>query len=100
MSRMDPVEPESTGRAPSPARAEERADAALYIFDCRRADGAPICLEAHALSSDAHALAWARKLLAGHQTCSNIEVFDGERLVGAVTHEAVPGETPLAQQGA
>ena len=67
---------------------------ALYTFDCRRADGSPTCLEAHELSSDAAAVACARKLLAEHPTCSNVEVFDGERPVGTVARG--PGLEPLA----
>ena len=55
----------------------------LYTFDCRRADGAPVCLEIHELGSDEHALLWARKLLNEHQSCSTIEVLDGDQFVGA-----------------
>ncbi|HSV01727.1 MAG TPA: hypothetical protein VLI41_00850 [Phenylobacterium sp.] len=56
----------------------------FYTFHCRRADGSPVCLEAQELASDDGALVWAQKLLTEHQTCSVVEVFAGERLVGAV----------------
>ena len=67
---------------------------ALYTFDCRRSNDSPICLEAHELSSDDQALAWARKMMTEHLTCSTIEVFEGERLVGGVARAFLPGKGP------
>jgi len=66
---------------------EAGAGMALYTFDCRRADGTPVCLEMHELISDERALVRARKLLDEHLTCSKIEVFEGERPVGAVARD-------------
>ena len=55
---------------------------AIYTFDCRRADGAPVCLEARDLATDAAAMEWAPRVLATHGTCDYVEVFFEERLVG------------------
>jgi len=79
---------------PAHEGASSSAGALLYTFDCRRADGSPICLEAHELSSDDRALALARKLLAEHLSCSSIEVFDADRRVGAVERETHAEEQP------
>ena len=56
----------------------------LYTFDCRRANGSPVCLEAKELRSDARAIAWAGRLLTEHLTCASIEVFEAERRVAVV----------------
>ena len=56
----------------------------LYTFHCRRSDGSPVCLEMYELPSDERALVCARKLLSEHLTGAKIEIFEGERLVGAV----------------
>jgi hypothetical protein len=56
----------------------------LYTFDCRRSDGSAICLEARELSTDERARAWAGRLLAEHESCSQIEIFDDERFVGTI----------------
>ena len=66
----------------------------LYTFDCRRADGSPVCLEIHELGSDENALLWARKLLREHLSCSTIEVLDVERLVGAAERGRDQTEPP------
>lgn len=87
-----------TGQAPASADAGRKGGAPLYTFDCRRANGSPICLELHELSSDERALAWAGKLLAEHLTCSRIEVFEGERLVGTVAREPSLGERSMAAE--
>jgi hypothetical protein len=78
--RLEP-NPGAQKRHEAPARA-------LYTFDCRRADDAAICLEAHERRSDSDALALARKLLTQHLTASRVEVFEADRLVGAVEREA------------
>ncbi|MFC3080418.1 hypothetical protein ACFODL_20145 [Phenylobacterium terrae] len=83
---------------PGAARGAE-AGPMLYTFDCRRADGSPVCFEAHELGSDARALALARRLLAEHLTCASVEVFDGERLVGAVSRERRLADTLLPDDG-
>ena len=88
LAAADPASP--TGSGSAPADGDQRTGVPLYMFDCRRADGSPICLEAHEFGSDERALAWAGKLLTEHQTCSNVEVFEGERLVGAVSRESGP----------
>lgn len=75
------------------------AGPALYTFDCRRADGSPVCFEAHELGSDAAALALARRLLAEHVTCASVEVFDGERLVGEVLRERRLADRLLSDDG-
>jgi hypothetical protein len=66
------------------ANGDGKAGSPLYTFDCRRADDSSICLEAHELGGDEQAFALARKLLEQHLTCSTIEVFHGNRFVGAV----------------
>lgn len=78
---------------------EGQAGPALYTFDCRRADGSPVGFEAHELGSDARALTLARRLLAEHVTCASVEVFDGERLVGAVLREHRLADRLLSDDG-
>ena len=83
MSRGNALEANAAAAAPQASA----CSAQLFTFDCRRADGSPICLEAHELGSDESALALARKLLAEHLTCSRIEVFQDDRRVGAVARD-------------
>jgi hypothetical protein len=71
----------------------------MYTFDCRRADGTSVCLEAVEVTRDVAALLWARRVLRAHPTCEIVEVFQNERAVGSVRARA-PRDPPRTKQGA
>ena len=81
--RLTPSDATAVADGPTSESGETEV-ATLYTFDCRRADGSPLCLEVHELTSDQGALARARRLLVEHRSCWNVEVFDADRFVGSV----------------
>lgn len=74
-------------QTPAAHRDHTNGGGPLFAFHCRRADGSPISLEVHELMSDEAALERAQKLLTEHRSCSIVEVFEGDRRVGAVERQ-------------
>lgn len=88
----------ASGHETAPVVADAGAIPLLYMFHCRRADGAPVCLEIHELGSDEDALARARSLLNEHLTCVTIEVCEADRVVGLARRGGNSGRDAPAQR--
>ena len=59
----------------------------LYTFYCWPPNGsASPSFEARDFPSDAQAMAAAAGILAGHQSCVRVEVFEADRVVGELSH--------------
>lgn len=61
---------------------------AIYTFyPCR--DSQPASFEAHEADGDEAAMKAAHALLAAHPSCDSVEVWEGERFLGAYAPRAV-----------
>lgn len=56
----------------------------LFSFYPYRADGSSCGIETFDLEDDLQALTRARDVLADHQSCAEVVVWQGERRVGAI----------------
>lgn len=56
----------------------------LYTFYPYTAQGASLGFEAHDLDDDASAMALGRRLIGGHRSAVEIQIWQGERLVAHI----------------